>query len=311
MLTLFAVTIQAVLDVRDDTPMPKGADIRTNSGRSILILTPQRALKFTAPSRERHHVWLTALSFLSHSTLDIEDVAAIPPVPRIECQHPFSQAGGGARRSPRDSIRIAKSKERPALHARNCTAPTVNVASDAITKEGEDDEADGSASEAAEPPHIPRVSAHTRKRSNTGPRPILHGAFNSFPVHSVSLPSGHNVKTTAQRDTTVSVTRGFPGINSRPSSMTRHMSETAITQPEVVRNDFFDAVGTVRMEAFVDRTLPNEAGSGKPAGSYRTRQGRKKDMSYWGIMNQTHKRSAAAAPRSKSTWKAEDPFQGF
>jgi hypothetical protein len=32
------------------------------------VLTPQRALKFTALTIERHYVWLTALSFLSHSS---------------------------------------------------------------------------------------------------------------------------------------------------------------------------------------------------------------------------------------------------
>lgn len=61
------VTIQSVLDVKDDNPAPKGMTPVFN--RSILILTPQRALKFTASSSERHYVWLTALSFLSQPKL--------------------------------------------------------------------------------------------------------------------------------------------------------------------------------------------------------------------------------------------------
>ncbi|KAL8704019.1 MAG: hypothetical protein Q9201_002824 [Fulgogasparrea decipioides] len=308
------LVIQSVLDVRDETPMPKGADVRSISGRSILILTAKRALKFTASSKERHYVWLTALSFLSHSTLGMEDLAAIPPVPRAEAQPPHPQAGGGARRSPRDSIRIAKSKGRPVMHPRHSTAPTVDVARNPTRKQNEYDEANDSGSDAAEPPQIPRVSAHARKRSNTGPRPGLHSAFHSFPVHRSSL-SSQGAKNAAQRDNTTSVTRGFGGINNQASSMTRQMSQTATAQAEPVRNDFFDAVGTVRMEAFVDRTNPSVTEAAKErgprAGSYRTRQGRKKDMSYWGIMNQGGNQGVAAPQGSKSTWSAEDPFQGL
>ncbi|KAL8736905.1 MAG: hypothetical protein Q9181_002223 [Wetmoreana brouardii] len=300
------LVIQSVLDIRDDTPMPKGADVRSLSDRSILILTAQRALKFTASSKERHYVWLTALSFLSQSTLGMEDLAAIPPVPRAEPQPAHSQAGGGARRSPRDSVRIAKSKERPVMHPRHCTAPTADVASNPTIKGSTQDETNDSGSDAAEPPQIPRVSAHPRKRSNTGPRPGLHSAFNSFPVHRSSL-SSHGVKNAAF------VTRGFGSIKDGPSSTTRQMSETATAQAEAVRNDFFDAVGTVRMEAFVDRTKASMAeaamGRGPSASSYRTRRGRKKDMSYWGIMNQAGNQDVAAPQGSKSTWRMEDPFQ--
>ncbi|KFY08583.1 hypothetical protein V492_06101, partial [Pseudogymnoascus sp. VKM F-4246] len=57
------LTIQSVLDVKDDNAAPKGVNNIFN--RSILILTPARALKFTATSRERHYIWLTALSFLA------------------------------------------------------------------------------------------------------------------------------------------------------------------------------------------------------------------------------------------------------
>jgi hypothetical protein len=39
------------------------------------------ALKFTATSQERHYVWLTALSFLSHSPLSVNELTAVPPPP--------------------------------------------------------------------------------------------------------------------------------------------------------------------------------------------------------------------------------------
>ncbi|KAL8870381.1 MAG: hypothetical protein Q9174_003564 [Haloplaca sp. 1 TL-2023] len=307
------LTIQSVVDVRDNTPLPKGSGLGNVPGRSILILTPQRALKFTASSLERHYVWLTALSFLSHSSLGLDELATVPPVPQAEYQQLYPQISSGARRSPRDSLKLAKVGQRPALQARNITAPTANVRNDAVARGTEHDDVNESVSDAAEPPQIPRVSTHNRKRSNTGPRPSLQSAFNSFPAHRGSFSSAPNAKPPTQRDISTSVTRGFHGLSSRPTSMTRHMSETAPPQPEPVRNDFFDAVGTVRMEAFVDKTESRMAAASKPAGSYRTRQGRKKDMSYWGIMNQASSEDVAApqVAKSKPTWRSEDPFQGF
>src|SRR6266511_3800393 len=87
-LTQQTVTIQSVLDVKDDNPLPKGATPTPRFNRSILILTPQRALKFTAMTQERHYVWLTALSFLSHSSLGANDLTALPPVPQQEYELP-------------------------------------------------------------------------------------------------------------------------------------------------------------------------------------------------------------------------------
>ncbi|KAL9036835.1 MAG: hypothetical protein Q9180_004067 [Flavoplaca navasiana] len=310
------LTIQSVLDVRDDTPMPKNAGIRSAFSRSILILTPQRALKFTAPDRERHYIWLTALSFLSHSTLGMEDLTAIPPLPQAEYQLPQSSGAGAKRRSPRDSLRIAKGKERPVLHGRVLTAPVVNGGKRKQTVEGLGyDGANDSASEAAEPPQIPRMSAHGRKRSSTGPRPSLQSAFYSFPSN-MGRPSSRSVKQTAAQDSTVSVTRGFPGSSSALSVTTRPKPEPTMVETEAVRNDFFDAVGTVRMEAFVDKPFAGAAdiGHGKslPGNSFRTRPGRKKDMSYWGIQGEGSSMiGPAPAVGGPSTWRVEDPFRGF
>ncbi|KAL8903930.1 MAG: hypothetical protein Q9207_003610 [Kuettlingeria erythrocarpa] len=305
--------IQSVLDVRDDTPLPKNAGSRSAFGRSVLILTPQRALKFTAPSQERHEVWLTALSFLSNSTLGMEDLTAMPAVPQAEYAHAPSQTAG-ARRSPRDSIGVAKARERPTLQSRNYTAPIATVANMAVMEGQGYDGANDWVSDAAEPPQIPRVSAHTRKRSSTGPRrPSLQSAFNSFPAHA-SVSSADLAKPATPRDIATSLTRGFQGSSSGPSTM-RHLSETAIGRPEGVRNDFFDAVGTVRMEAFVDNTKHEtvQAGKGKSPsrGSHRTRRGRKKDLSYWGIRGESSNRDVSAARGSKSAWRPDDPFNGF
>ncbi|KAL9578091.1 MAG: hypothetical protein Q9212_005943 [Teloschistes hypoglaucus] len=303
------LSIQSVLDVQDDTPMPKGADSRQVFGRSILILTPQRALKFTAASRDRHYMWLTALSFLSHSTLGMDNLAAMPPLPQSECQFSHSQADGSLRRSPRDSLKIYKSKERSTMHPRHGTASMVNVAVNRVSGQ---DSANDSLTEAAEAPQIPRMTVHTRTRSNTGPRPGLHSAFNSFPTAKTSSQSQMS-KSASQQDVSMSVSKGFQGMGGRPSAMTRHMSEA-----EAVGSDFLDkTVGTVRMEAFVERMdVRSAAGGGGKAqpgsrsGSYRTAQGRKKDMRYWGLMN--HASSPDVAQQGgRSSWKTDDPFQGF
>ncbi|KAL8733461.1 MAG: hypothetical protein Q9166_002087 [cf. Caloplaca sp. 2 TL-2023] len=291
------LTIQSVLDVRDETPMPKNSGIKSIFGRSILILTPQRALKFTAPSRERHHIWLTSLSFLSHSTVGMEDLAAVPSLPQAEYQPPFSQGGSGAGRSPRGSIRVAKAKERPALQPRNVTAPVVKAASNSPVEALGYDGANDSVSDAAEPPQIPRVSTLSRKWSSTGPRPSLPSAFYSLPSN-MGRPSSQNVKQATPQDI---------GVSMMPESIT--------AQPGPVRNDFFDAVGTVRMEAFVDQPRPESIDSGRgktlPRNSYRTRQGRKKDLSYWGIQGEGSNQGATPAEGAMSTWRVEDPFRGL
>ncbi|KAL8769197.1 MAG: hypothetical protein Q9194_005512 [Teloschistes cf. exilis] len=303
------LTIQSVIDVQDDTPMPKGADSQQVFGRSILVLTPQRALKFTAPSRDRHYIWLTALSFLSHSTLGMDNLAAMAPMPQSECQFSHSQADGSLRRSPRDSLKIYKSKEKASMHPRHGTASMVNVA---VNRVSGHDEANDSLFEAAEAPQIPRMTVHTRTRSNTGPRPGLHSAFNSFPTAKTSSQSQLS-KSVSQQDISMSVTKGFQGMGGRPSAITRHMSEA-----EAVRSEFLDkTVGTVRMEAFVEgmdvRSGGGGGGKAQPgprSGSYRTAHGRKKDMRYWGLMN--HASSPDVAQQGgRSSWKTEDPFQGF
>lgn len=57
--------IQSVVDVKDNTPLPKGAKPGDICARSIIVLTPERAIKFSATTEQRHYLWLTALTFLS------------------------------------------------------------------------------------------------------------------------------------------------------------------------------------------------------------------------------------------------------
>ena len=309
------VTIQSVLDVKDDTPMPKNAGLQSAFGRSILILTPQRALKFTATTRERHYIWLTALSFLSHSTMGMDDLATIPPVPQQEYKPPPSRDSIARRTPVRDSIRLAKSKARPTVGGHSYTSPVGPHENQTQGAPGIEDEI---MSDAAEPPHVPRVSAHGRKRSSTGPRPPLPSATNSFPSN-IAAASTHSLRPIASRDVYPPLSRGQLGISSGPGTTSRQSGTYHPTSSSgTVRNNFFETVGTVRMEAFVDRK--GELGKAKEVKekrSYRTRQGRKKDMSYWGMSppGGSGPKADTDVPAKQewgeARWLGEDPFQGF
>ena len=68
---LIVGVVTGVLDVKDDTPLmtsPSSSQLTTPvHNRSIVVLTPTQAIKFTALTRERHISWLTALNFLVHN----------------------------------------------------------------------------------------------------------------------------------------------------------------------------------------------------------------------------------------------------
>jgi len=64
------LTIRSVLDVRDNS-LPASA---LSSGslnvfdRAIVVVTPQRAVKFTAINAERHNLWLMAMNVMAETT---------------------------------------------------------------------------------------------------------------------------------------------------------------------------------------------------------------------------------------------------
>ena len=299
------MTIQSVLDVKDETPL-KG----TAFDRSILILTPERALKFTAFSEERHYIWLTALSFLSHSSQEIGELAVPEPIvqPENNYHRPPSQEHVTKRSHVRDSIRIAKARSRPPI-PHSVSSPPPDQRENVLVERPSED--------AAEPPQIPRVTAY-RRRSSTGPRMSL-GALASASVSTFSLnppppvrappplppPPPANVKS-------ATTSRSGSGPSTRRNTITRNSQIEALppvpSAPPLIRNDFFDAVGTVRMEAFITDTLGKENVTGKKTqrdGKKKNQQPkeerRKKDMRYWG------------APESsiQKDIQRDDPFRGF
>ena len=267
------------MDVKDDNPAPKGSGPMFN--RSILILTPQRALKFTAPSAERHYIWLTALSFLAHSQQAIPElpVAPVPTVPtkkqpvlEIEEPRPKSKRPG-----IRDSIRLAKGRTGighdksippsvpsvPSIasgrsHPGDVGASPVTDSFGIITSSHIRDDS----KDIAEAPYIPRFhdranmgSNHGRKRSNTGghvPPPLSFRGF-SGPTGIISqhIPSksaaGNSVTTAASSE--LHQSQGSTGNAIWETSQTASGRTSDVSA--ALSSNFFDAIGTVRMEAFI------------------------------------------------------------
>ena len=281
--------IKSVLDVKDDNPMPKGS-LPTGTvhfNRSILILTPQRALKFTATSQDRHFVWLTALSFLSHSPLSVNDLNALPPAPP-EQEHLFPQppappslAGSLRRRPIRDSIRIAKNGK-PSGGLRSFTTDGTQYSMPIPDRFGsvserfappEDGDYYDPTTDPALPPTIKRH--HARNRSNTAPKapPSSFRVFNqrdvvpSLPHPQASGPVPGPASYAGGSSVVVSTNgsdRGLYtpslGLPSMPSS--RRGSEASATgRPQ--GGYFNEFNGALRMDAFIEDqdhrepTLPN------------------------------------------------------
>lgn len=305
------LAIQSVLDVRDDTPLPKNAGSQTIFNRSILILTPQRALKFTATSRERHYIWLTALSFLSHSTRGMDDLASPSPLPKQEHQHlPQQEPMTRFRRtSIRDSINASKVKNRPSIGAHSYSSPIISIEQEIIQgaiMPWEDEEAE--LDDAAEPPQVHRVAAHARKRRSTGPRPAPLSALHNYTNNQMAVASSSSLQGPTSREKYDRFTphpQGGSDPNTRHSTMTRRITESSIVSFPVVPDNFFDSAGTVRMEAFVDRK-ENEYVLTSRGKSNRTRQGRRKDMNFWGL-----DAPGASSGLESARVKGEDPFTEF
>ncbi|KAI5235219.1 hypothetical protein E4T43_09420 [Aureobasidium subglaciale] len=144
------LVIKSVLDVKDTTPLHKSASHEPIFDRSILILTPERALKLTASNKERHYLWLRALSYLAQSN-------GAPQVPHVS---PAPEPTLGYDQRRRSSLMPG-----PVLPART------TIGSVAAPGRVEGHQRLGTADSTA-PPNITRFGAgrHQRKRSSTNPQ---------------------------------------------------------------------------------------------------------------------------------------------
>lgn len=293
-----------MLDVKDDNPLPKSPGNSTPFNRSILVLTPQRALKFTALTVERHYVWLTALSFLSHSSMGLHDLAALPPAPQEEAGSSIPSQASLRRNPIRDSIRVAKGRPRPMPKGKRSFPGTADPVPEVPAADIE-----SLNSMAADAPHVPRFSNHNhhnRKRSNTAPRPPALHAIRSFSSQG-TMPSSHSGTTIGSPEpyfSPVPPPSLPPGIGSGPASISRRTSEASGRTTHTTASNMFD-MGTVRMEAFID----NHADQiNRPRGAPRSRHVRKAS-SQWSQGRYDY--DAPSVNDSELSFRPDDPFRGF
>ncbi|KAI0107173.1 hypothetical protein GGR51DRAFT_559508 [Nemania sp. FL0031] len=275
------LTIQSVLDVKDDNPIPKGETQIFN--RSILILTPQRALKFTAVSAERHYLWLMSLSFLAHSQQAVPEITpTLAPPKAVPAPDPELSKPKPKRAGIRDSIRLTKGKN-PNFMSRHdqSTQPSVQEEPEPVPAFPVHVDPEILASipthhreisgDTAEPPVIPRfhgrsqgrvhervheranqVVLHGRKRSNTGghvPPPL---SFRGFSPPASSMHASSNSTAGASIDTAGSSDiYGHSQISSNTWGMSTAGSQRTSEASSRPAGNFFEAIGTVRMEAFI------------------------------------------------------------
>lgn len=414
------MTIQSVLDVKDDNPPPKGAPALFN--RSILILTPARALKFTATTRERHYIWLTALSFLAHSSQAVPEVMMPHPVPTEEFLSARPPIGARLQKSPlRDSIRVAKGRGPVSTRSGPTTAQSsihrggdsrlgtgissrTGISIAALGPHVESSHTRVDSAEAASPPVIPRfqdrdralvnAGGHGRKRSNTGsriPPPLSFRGFSEIAIPTMNAFTSSTTTNTAPPSTYSSNPSSYGGGHA-PQSSTAGMSDRTATgsdiydpsyqptpagsvfggnsisfsngtrnsglysngrdsfarssdassRPGAVVNNFFEAVGTVRMEAFIspmstflggdpmmgeDMVLSSISRGGtnrRRTSKEHRRRSRNRDSFYakhkapnidygelYGGGSKTAGEEDFRSQRSGRSSRADDPFRGF
>ena len=254
--------------------------------RSILILTPSRALKFTATSRERHYLWLTALSFLAHSSSPIPDLGPVPLAPPPE-EPVYRPTGATLRKSHvRDSVRLAKGKTNPVAQRYQSSIEPMP-------------ELRPSMESSADPPSIPCGPAHLRKRSNTGPRAPRPGpAFRTFSNQNAP-PSVFSSNSSDMYSS-----RQPPSVPSSVYNPNSVIASTRTSEASTATRPFFDCMGTMRMEAFIDdglgKDLSQRAGSANARPGHRRRRG-----SQWSV-NEANRTGGLY-----NDFMGSDPFRGF
>ncbi|KAJ4346554.1 uncharacterized protein N0V89_010485 [Didymosphaeria variabile] len=282
--------IQSVLDVVDNTPLPRNAGTQAVFNRSILILTPARALKFTTNSRERHYLWLTALTFLAHSSAPIPELGPIPLAPPPEEEPTYRPQGATLRRSHvRDSVRLAKGKANPVSQRYQASMepmPELNTF-----------QAEQSLEDSADPPTIPRGPVHSRKRSSTGPlapRPTQqYRTFSHQPVPSVVSSNSSDMYSSRQPPS-------VPSSVYNPNSV---IASTRTSEASTSTRPFFDTMGTMRMEAFIDDSLGKDPSQRVLQSSARPGHRRRRG-SQWSV-NEANRAGGAYDEIMN------DPFRGF
>jgi hypothetical protein len=112
------VQIEAVRIVTDDNPMPPGLH-----RKSLVVTTPGRTIKFTAPTSQRHETWSNALTYLLLKTgTERGDADSTAATDDAEEFNP-SLAGG------RSTSRVATGRSRASISSYMSRATTIRTAS--------------------------------------------------------------------------------------------------------------------------------------------------------------------------------------
>lgn len=220
----------------------------------------------------------------------------MPQPPPVE-EMPQRSGGAVLRRSRvQDSVRLAKGKANPVMQryaAQNEPMP-------GLPSLAGFEQPMSPVSESASPPSIPRGPAHGRKRSSTGPgAPPPSVPFRSFSHQEVPsiYSNGSSDKYSSRQPPSVPSTVYNP-TSGVASSRTSDASTST-------RSHFFDAMGTVRMEAFINDALGGPAQSSnlsvtKPRGA------RHRRSSQWSDTARERPLRAAGLYDVDN-----DPFHGF
>ena len=240
------MNIHSVLDVKDDIPIHRGAASHIFHDRSILILTPQRALKFTALSADRHYLWLKALSFLVHSTLDQPTVPLLPTISLQGDDNVVHHNGSLFRRaSVKGSSRFGNGSIHTDLGSQ------VKDSETSIYLGGGLDER---VSDAASPPNVPRFY-HGRVRSNTGSRLSRPSISSKAFSQNQQMPLAQSV---SQYDDFSTIPQK-PSVLSANDGAMESSHNTSVIKGTTIAHNFFETMPTYRMEAFVEPRLSEDS----------------------------------------------------
>ncbi|KAF2157841.1 hypothetical protein K461DRAFT_290115 [Myriangium duriaei CBS 260.36] len=253
------IRIKTVLDVKDENPAPK----TSNNGmacfdRSIIILSPERALKITATSRERHYFWLMALSFLANPA------QGPPKIPRLPSSTVGSRKNGAENNFATDNPVIEQSISRANANmlsqVRDVTSPVVddgastayNFDTGSGAPRGSDSiydrpDTSGSANDIRSIPRFRRntQASDAKSKPKTGRR--SSAGFTDLPTPLAALRSLTSRKSPSLISISSKTNKNEP-LSPSFSAMSDHASSPSVA------DHASQAVGTVRMTAFVDRS---------------------------------------------------------
>ncbi|KAJ6261150.1 hypothetical protein Dda_3816 [Drechslerella dactyloides] len=262
--------IQSVLDVKDDTIPPRGINLYN---RSILILTPARALKFTAATQERHYIWLMALSFLAHSSQSPGNALTLPPALPFEYEQltQRSDVGEGKGKEPSTAASFMSGGESEYYDTRpnfqNPFSANGSFANGSFTTSHSYAYSNGDESYAASrrtnrygsivsddsAADYPVIRRHARKRSNT----VYPGNARMPPPRNFTSPtfSGFSGTHRPSDSITSDFNCNIPMYNADKNGAPSYGGANSVRgdNASTTGSNFFDAIptGTMRMEAFI------------------------------------------------------------